>query len=819
MGWFTRKITNPVEAFGRLTSPDKKASQEAMEEFKGSINNNLVLFLVEKFEENKVLDTRLKILEIFAGVSATLGVDDLREILKLIAYPENILREAFKEILRNITEEQLRPIAELLCTTTDPAIREILQFAVEHSGVIDRLLKKWAAYSSKEKILFLEQIIQLQNPRMYPIFFDILKEEVADSKREEKKLIQIEFARHVEMIKDPGFMEQVIKQLSSIDPVMWYPAFKCMQAQGEPFFKKLFDGLEKKSEGFRLKVLQLVEQLSDPLSYPYLFPFLLDKCKTIPQIVQNTLQTIIRRFVEKLDALTPGVLKSPATIDRINFYVRPLEKCLTDSYLHTSKIVCESLLRIGRYHQETILKNLPKIHKYNENFLFTFIKGLEVGDRKDLLINACCYPQIETGRAALVLLSNPSENFIIETLNTLLLEYFMKVPPIIQGEVIALMMNPQLKRFMEEVLLHNDPDVRSRILQVIGENGSASALQILIGKMRDPDPSVRVTILKLLQLPHFQNDTGTEGLIEFLKDSDQAIVLQTIANLKMRDHPKILGSLTRLLAGNEKKIRDTAQAAIAYLTRRKFMNSFDQISPETRLAIGNSLVRMDADFLEDMTRDLSAPDQKARVLAAKILEVMCDHIPSDVKVNLIVAIQDPDPQVRAVVVMCLGKIGGPSVANMLMQFLTDQDDRVRANAVESMAGVGDLSHVNKILPLMYDKCNRVRANALITLWRLGYYQIYDSVVEMLRNPDKWMRASAIFALGEIKDQRFIPVLVQCLRDPDAGVRKNVIKSLGHLAEPLMLAMYIRPLRFDPDETVRKTVIDILSSAGKSKPGA
>lgn len=819
MGWFTKKVTDPVETFARLNSPDKRTSDTAKEEFIGSLNNNLVQFLCEQFEENKDLHLRLRVLEIFAARSDSLSSTDLKDILRLIVYPDTLLRETFKDILKNLDEERLKPVTDILITQTDPGIRSVLQHAVERSGILETLLKKWGNYNAKEKILYMEQIVLLQNPKLFPIFFDILKEEVLESKREEKKLIQIEFAKHLEKVKDQAFMDAALKQLPAIDPTMWYPVFKALQIHGEVFFKKIFEGLDRKSEGFRLKILQLVEQLSDPISYPLLFPYLLDKFKTIPPVVNSTIGAIVKRFADELDAMSPDQRSTKATQDRITYFVQPLEKCLSDNYLQVIKLITESLLRISRYNQETILKNLPKVHKYNETFLFTYIKNLETAERKDLLINACCYPQIETGRAALSLLSNPSENFIIETLNTLLLEKFLQIPQQIQTDIIALMMDPRLKRFVEEVMMHPDAQVRCRILQILGESGSANALSILVSKMRDPDTIVRVTILNLLKLKHFHNDPGTEALIEYLKDTDPKIILQAIEMLKERDNPKILSALTKLMANKDTKLKEAAHAAIAFVTRRKFLNSFDQMSPETRLAIGNSLIKMDSYFLEDMTRDLSASDQKVRIMAARILEVLVDHIPPDVKTNLIVAIQDPDPQVRAVVVMGLGKIGGPSVGTMLTQFLKDQDDRVRANAVEAMALVGDLSLVNEILPCLHDKNNRVRGNAITTLWRLGYYQIYDTVIEMLRNPDKWMRASAAFALGELKDNRFVPVLVQCLRDPDSDVRRNIVRSLGRLADPLMIAPYVRHLRFDPDEGVRKAVSDLLTAASKPKAPA
>ncbi len=816
MGWFSRKLTDPNEAFKRLISPDKKLSSEAAGDFVSNLNHDFVDFLCDKFVEQNTLETRLKILEIFSARSESLSIEDLRSILKLITYPDSVLRETFKEILRSINEERLRPLTEVLCTTSDMGIRNTIQYAIDRSGIIDQLLKRWKEYSTKEKILYLEEIVLLQNPKTYPIFTDILKEEVVESVREEKRIIQVEFGKHIEKIKDPTFLEICIKNLPSIDQTMWYPVFKCLQFHKDNFFRRIFENLEKKNETIRLRTLQIMEQLADECSYPYLFPFLLDKFKNIPPIVTNTIQMIVKRFADELDAMAPELRGSKEVNDRIQYFVGPLERHLSDTYIVASKIMCECLLRIGRHRWDVILRNFPKIHKYNDVYLESFLKGLEIADRKKILVDACCYKDLDTGRTALLLLSNPSENYIIETLNSLLLEHFMEVPNKLQSEIINLMMDPRLKRFVEEVLYHNDPQLRSRILQILAESGSPNALTILVSKMRDPDSSVRQVILNLLKLPQFLSDPGNDALMEFLKDTDQGIVLQTIEMLKERDHPKILGNLTKLLATKDTKIKHASHAAIAFITRRKFLTSFDKLTPESRYAIGTSLIKMDAAFLEDMTRDLSASDQRTRVLSAKVLEVLCDHIPPELKTNLIVAIQDPDPHVRSVVIMGLGKIGGPSVANMLVEFLKDQDDRVRANAVEAMAVVGDLSLVDAIVPCLHDKNNRVRANAIITLWRLGHYQIFEAIMEMLRNPDKWMRASAAFALGELKDLRFFPMLAQCLRDPDADVRRNVIRSLGKIAEPIMLAPYIRPLRFDPDEGVRKCVSDILSSTTKTK---
>ena len=811
MGWFSRKISDPEETFANLSSKDKRESDRAKQDFINNLNPGFIEFLAEKFEQEDNLELRIKILETFAGAKDKLGEDELRLILPLIKYPDTLLRETFKEILVGINEENLKAVTEVLDNTRDEGIHRTIQFGIEKSGILAQLLEKWNKYTLKEQILFLEEIVRLQNPKTFPIFLDILKEETVEAKKEEKRIIQVEFSKHVDKIKSPEFLDMCIRDLPAIAPNMRYPVFKCLQMHGKLFFEKVFDGLGKKSEGFRQHTIKLIEQLSDPLAYPYLFPFLLDTYKSIPPSVRDTIQNIVKTYADDLEQMSPEEIKKPEVQERIKYFTSPLEENLNDRFFHSIKLFTECLLRLGKHDQDVILRNFAKIFRYNESYLKSFLKGLEPAYRKNLLINACSYRDIETGRTALKILSDPTENYIIETLNTLLLEHFMEVPQEIQSETINLMMDPRLQRFVTEVLYHQDPALRSRILWILGESGSQNALNILETKLRDPDYSVRENILKILDMDHFQNAAGTELLMNFLKDTDTTIVLQTIERLKDRDHPKIISALTRLLTSNAVDLKQAAHKAIAYITRRKYLSGFDKMSEATKKSIGESLIKMDPNFMEDITRDLSASDQRTRILSAKILEVLCDHIPPELKTHLIVAIQDPDPHVRSVVIMGLGKIGGPSVAGMLVAFLKDQDDRVRANAVEAMAEVGDISLAEEILPNLYDENNRVRANTIITLWKLGYYQIYEAIIEMMRHPDKWMRASAAFALGELMDSRFFPILLQVIRDPEPDVRRNVVKALAKIAPAYSIAPYIRPLRFDPDEGVRKEVLAVLSA--------
>ena len=811
MGWFTKAIKNQDEAFERLSSKDKKVCEIAKDEFITWLDSNHIAYLVDKFKETEDQEVRLTILEIFAKKNDSLSEDDLRKILELITYPDSLYRETFKEILSAVTPDNMKALTECLSQTSDITIHNTIQYGIEKSGLLDMFLQSWNQFTVKEQILYLEQLVLLQNPKTYPIFIDIMKDETVEDKKQEKIILQVEFGKHVEKLKSPDFLNVCIESMPSISTSLRYPVFKCLQKHGEMFFKSIFDGLDKKSDSYKQNVLKLIGQLTDPISYKYLFPFLSETSKVTTGIVSDIINKLVKTFCEELDPMNESQLASKEVLDRVKYYTDPLESNLTDKHFQVIKTLTECLLRIGKYIPDVILRNFPKLYNYNENYFKSFLKGCTTEQKKQLLIKACCYKEEETGRTALKLLSDPTENYIVETLNTLLLEHFMEVPQKLQPEVISLMMNPKLERFVSEVLYHQDPLLRSRILWILAESGYKNSLEVIESKLHDPDCIVRENILNICDLPRFRNDSGTEILMSLLKDTEQKIVIQVIDKLKDRDHPSIIGSLTKAMTSTSPEIKSAAHKAIACITRRKYLSGFDKMSPEMRLSVGSSLVKMDPTFMDDTTSNLSASDQRTRILSAKILEVLVDYITPDLKTHLICAINDPDPSIRAVVVMALGKIGGPGVDTMLVSYLKDPDDRVRANALEAIANIGNHNSINEIVPCPNDENNRVKANTIITLWKLGYYQIFEPVMQMLKNPDKWMRASAVFALGELKDTRLCSMLLPVLRDPDADVRRNVIVALSKMLPPYMLAPYIRPLRFDPDETVREEVMAVLTS--------
>lgn len=811
MALFVKKITDPEEAYQRLISDNEKVSSMARQEFVASMNHGLVEFLYDKYGEAKDLLEKLAIIETYAAYRKDITEEDMRLILKLIVGSEPEIRDALKEVLVGMNETNLMAATEVLTNTTDPDIHDLIQHGIEESGVLGRILEKWNRFTLKEQVLYIGEIVLIQSPKTYPIFLEIMKEETVVEKQDDKKILQVEFTKHLEKIKNPDFMDLCIKELPSIAPSVRYPLFKGMQSHGKNFYEKIFDGLSKKSENLRLASIKLMDQLVDENSYPYLFPFLLDTGKSVPGATAEAIVKIVRGFCDELEGMGVEGRKSKTVKEKMDYFVPPLVACLDDRYSAVSKSITECIIRIGRYDINIILANLPSILEQSEIYFKNYLRGLDVTNRKNLLIEACRFSDVQTGRTALKLLSDPSEAYVVETINTILLEHFLEIPEEIQMGLLNLINDPKMQKCTAEIVNHEDPEFRKKIIKILGESGAPNALSIISAKLEDPDLGVREEIIAALQFEHFQNKEGLGLLVKLLEDVEPTIVLKAMEVLKDLDDPRIMVSLTNLIETTEHaKVKTKAKSVMTDITRRKYFEMFYSMVPDTRLAVGKSLIKMDPYFLEDVSRDLSHTDASVRLLSAQILETLYLEVNADLKTNLIVAIKDPDPKVRSVIVMILGRIGGVAVEGLLVSCLSDKDNRVRANAIEALLFVSDISIAEKVVPFLSDTNNRVRGNAIMTLWKIGYYKVYDSIVMMFKSEDKWMRSSVAFAVGELKDIRFLPVLVSNLNDKDADVRRNVVKALSKTADPYTLAPYIRPLRFDPDEMVRKEVAAALT---------
>ncbi|MEE2925071.1 MAG: HEAT repeat domain-containing protein [bacterium] len=121
---------------------------------------------------------------------------------------------------------------------------------------------------------------------------------------------------------------------------------------------------------------------------------------------------------------------------------------------------------------------------------------------------------------------------------------------------------------------------------------------------------------------------------------------------------------------------------------------------------------------------------------------------------------------RATLVMSLGKLRSESLIKPLYKLLSDQNDRVRANAVEAIGQCMDRKTVLRYLDgLLDDSNNRARANAAMAVWLMGDRKGFSVLLGMARSTDSLISSSGLYGIGEIFTDENIKINSKFVSNP------------------------------------------------------
>ncbi|MFC1745675.1 HEAT repeat domain-containing protein [Candidatus Riflebacteria bacterium] len=805
----------PEKSVERLFSANEVTLGTEIKEIQGGYTEEHGLHFIKIFPGSSY-EQKEKLLFYLAACKNKHSVRVLKQALIIIQDENPQIREMGVGIFpHNIDVEFIDiMIDELNKPETTQGYRECINKIIADSGVVQELIGYFQAADRKGRLKILQEIAELQNPSSYELVFNVLKEEKTLTKSKEKKPLQREMLKLLPKFKDPSFLNFIIPRIHLLDPSALYEVFTMLRVYGEKFYQALVKHIANRNSSFQHKSLTIIHRMQDEDSYWSLFTtFFGNPNKAIEEETEVIIGKLLKKFADKFERsqkTTPEILNLREKV------LAPLETRLRDPDEEHTLFMCEHIIRFGMIWPEVLMRNLPAMSRKHQVYLQKLFQGLPEQSRFDLFIQCLLFPEFATGEAILELISSSNLNYHREIMPELLKKHFPEILPELQEHLVKRMLNEKsvLAQYLDLLLNNPDPGVKIRIIDILEACDNAAAWKHIKSKITDTDIKVRRKILEILRTSKFDNTQIVIYLINFLKDSNEDIVITAIEILSEKNHPAILASFSKMLTHNNEKVQRAAKKGIIVVTKRKYLASFESLSIEMKYKVGFSLINMDPKFVEELSRDIgAAEDPKKRLKCAQILEVLADHLNSELQVHLIVAISDPDPKVRATIIMALGRIGGPAITNMLVEYLNDEDARVRANTVEAFGNIGDKEMIEHIIPCLDDTDNRTRGNAIITLWKLEYFDIFETIGKMIHHTDKWMRASAVYAMGELKDMRFINFLMMSLKDKDEDVRRNAVIALDKL-HPTQFLPIFQQMRFDQNEAVRLEIQNILDKFKK-----
>jgi hypothetical protein len=182
---------------------------------------------------------------------------------------------------------------------------------------------------------------------------------------------------------------------------------------------------------------------------------------------------------------------------------------------------------------------------------------------------------------------------------------------------------------------------------------------------------------------------------------------------------------------------------------------------------------------------------------------------------LAAAATDVDPTVRS---MAIGSIPDPAgddhAFRVLILALRDPDEQVRVSVVSRLGYTGRADAVAPLVTLAADRAPRVRSMVAYALGRLHSAEATPTLLRLLHDPDRHVRERVGEALGSVGGPAAVDALLALAADEDPQLRVQATKALAKVVDSdPRVTPQITMLARDDEAAVRAATLSGLASAG------
>jgi HEAT repeat protein len=178
---------------------------------------------------------------------------------------------------------------------------------------------------------------------------------------------------------------------------------------------------------------------------------------------------------------------------------------------------------------------------------------------------------------------------------------------------------------------------------------------------------------------------------------------------------------------------------------------------------------------------------------------------------MLASLKDKHPEVRGAACLALAEIRHESSVGPLMEALKDEDERVRDQAAWALAKIGKPA-LQRLIMALEDPNRDVRCLAMETLGEIGDKRAVDSIIKMLKDVEVTIRFGAAHVLGGFGDKKAVNPLIEALKDKDKTVRFWAVNSLEQIADTRAIKPLVDALK-DKDDLVRGAAAGALKEIG------
>ena len=192
--------------------------------------------------------------------------------------------------------------------------------------------------------------------------------------------------------------------------------------------------------------------------------------------------------------------------------------------------------------------------------------------------------------------------------------------------------------------------------------------------------------------------------------------------------------------------------------------------------------------------------------------------------ELVRQLRDSNPDVRSGAVEALAKAGNPETVAPLITALQDESESVRGRALQGLKDIGSPT-VPLLIVALENPDPQVRRKASCVLDNIGYelkdigdFRAVEPLIDALKDPTSVVRSHSVTALGKIGGPQACPAVISALKAEavrnalDIGVCYRAIEALHRLGEAA--AEFLISALKHPDTAIRRKAATLLGKTGE-----
>ncbi len=365
--------------------------------------------------------------------------------------------------------------------------------------------------------------------------------------------------------------------------------------------------------------------------------------------------------------------------------------------------------------------------------------------------------------------------------------------------------DPRAREALTEALRREDSSVINMANSLMAL-GSDQVVEILIQKLRDPDPNNR--LYAVYALGRVSDPREIQPLIDILGSDEVGwLAAQALVNI---GEPAVEPLLEALFSENE-DVRLYATYALGQIGDRRasraLLKMFKDEHPLVRQTAAEAIISFgDTSLIPAITRELSSGNPQVRRQALEVLGRLGDE---SLVETISSYLSDPEILVVKTAIIALGNLGSERACPALSRLLGNRDSDVQDALRSAFLNIGEPA-APCLAEILKQKGTAAEASAIVILGRLKAPAAVSDILPYLRHPEPTFRRLAVAALTEIGDPRAEEYFLGLLEDADPALRMYASIGLMNMGGKIAIKLLLTSLGNPDTHWLAVRILDQIS---------